>query len=124
MVEIVQPARNNLPFVHWATQHMLPQLLQYGVRVYYQRGSFDHSKLLCVDGGFSVVGSANIDPRSLRLNFELVVEAWCDGLAAALDGYFDARLADAEALDADRLMRARLPVRLRNAFFALFTPYL
>ncbi len=123
-VEIVLPARNNLPFVHWATQHLLPQLLQYGVRIYYQRGSFDHSKLLRVDEGFSLVGSANIDPRSLRLNFEVVVEAWSDGLADALDGYFDARLADADALDTDRLMRANLPVRLRNAFFALFSPYL
>ena len=52
------------------------------------------------------------------------MEAWSDGLADALDGYFDARLADADALDEDRLLRASLPARLRNAFCALFTPYL
>lgn len=123
-VDIVLPARNNLPFVHWATQHLLPQLLPYGVRVHYQHGSFDHSKLLRVDDGFSLVGSANIDPRSLRLNFEIVVETWCDRLAEVIDGYFDARLADADALEADMLLKASLPIRLRNALFALLTPYL
>lgn len=123
-VDIVLPAKNNLPFVHWATQHLLPQLLQYGVRVSYQRGNFDHSKLLRVDDAFSVVGSANIDPRSLRLNFEVVVEAWSPSLAHELDGYFDARLNDADALDTATLAGASLPVRLRNAFFCLFMPYL
>ena len=124
VVDIVLPARNNLPLVHWATRHLLPQLLQYGVRVSYQRGSFDHSKLLRVDERFSVGGSAIIDPRSRRLNFEVVVEAWSEHLAGDLDGYFDARLADSDALDAAELSNASLPVRLRNAFSCLFMPYL
>ena len=123
-VDVVLPGRNNLPFVHWATRHLLPQLLPYGVRVFYQSGSFDHSKLMRVDGDFSLVGSANIDPRSLRLNFEIIVEAWCEELAATLDGYFDARLADAVPLDHAALADANIAARLRDGFFFLFTPYL
>ena len=117
-VEIVLPARNNLPFVHWATQHLLPQLLHYGVRVFYQRGSFDHSKLLRVDDDFSLVGSANIDPRSLRLNFEVVVEAWCGQLAGTIDSYFDARLADADLLEADTLLQANLLVFVEISLYS------
>lgn len=123
-VEVILPGKNNLPFVHWATRHLLRLLLPYGVRVFYQQGHFDHSKLARVDDDFSLVGSANIDPRSLRLNFEIGVEVWCRDLAAQLDDHIEARLAEAEPLEEATLSRAHLTVRLRDAFFCLFMPYL
>ena len=94
------------------------------MRVFYQAGSFDHSKLMRVDGDFNLIGSANIDPRSLRLNFEVIVEAWCDELAATLDAHFEARLADAVPVEHEALLNANVAARLRDGFFFLFTPYL
>ena len=75
-VEVVLPVKNNLPFVDWATRNMLWELLQRGVRVFYQPPPFAHSKLFLVDDRYGLIGSPNIDPRSLRLNFELAVEVY------------------------------------------------
>src|SRR5699024_965851 len=75
-VSIVLPLRNNLPYVGWASRHGLAPLLRRGVTVYFQPPPFAHTKLFIVDDDYALVGSPNIDPRSLRLNFELGVEIY------------------------------------------------
>ncbi|MEO0365753.1 MAG: phospholipase D-like domain-containing protein [Pseudomonadota bacterium] len=123
-VTVILPARNNLPIVHWASRHLLRQLLPHGVRALYQQGHFDHSKLLRVDDEYSIVGSANLDPRSLRLNYELIVEIWCPQLSQRLDQYIAPRRQGATELTAQSLREARLWSRFRDAFFSLFIPFL
>ena len=75
-VDVILPLRNNLPFMDWATRNMLWELLERGIRVFYQPPPFAHSKLFVVDDQYGLIGSPNIDPRSLRLNFELAVEIY------------------------------------------------
>ena len=55
---------------------MLWELLERGVKVYYQPPPFVHSKLFYVDDHYAQIGSANFDARSLRLNFEMNVEVY------------------------------------------------
>jgi cardiolipin synthase len=55
----------------------IPPLLESGVRVWRARLPFEHSKLMSVDDGWSLIGSANWDMRSLRLNFEITLEVCC-----------------------------------------------
>src|SRR5947207_7852388 len=57
--------------IHAATRHMLWELLDRGVNVYYQPPPFVHSKLFYVDDHYAQLGSANFHARSLRLNFEM-----------------------------------------------------
>ena len=92
-VTLVLPARNNLPFVHWATRAYLWELLQQGIRVLYQPPPFVHTKLLLVDGVWSLIGSANLDPRSLRLNFEFDLEMYDRELTEILEEHFMATVA-------------------------------
>lgn len=124
-VEIVLPATNNLRFVHYATQAYLWELLQQGVRVYYQPGPFVHTKYLLVDDTYSLVGSTNLDPRSLRLNFELNMELYdADSVGAFLRAHFEAaRAQSAPVTDAD-VASESTAARLRNAVAKLFSPYL
>ena len=75
-VRILLPEKNNLPYVKWASDNMLWELLQRGVRIFYQPPPFVHRKLFLADDFYSIIGSANIDPRSLRLNFEMVLEVF------------------------------------------------
>src|SRR6202789_2384421 len=75
-VDILLPAKNNLPFVHWASCAMWWQVLERGCHIWLTPPPFDHSKLMIVDGHWVFLGSANWDPRSLRLNFELNVECY------------------------------------------------
>lgn len=123
-VEIFLPAHNNLPFVHWASRHALPALLRRGVRVYEQPPPFRHDKLFLVDGAYSQIGSANIDTRSLRLNFELNVEIHDRVLSAHLARRFEAAREVSQPVTLESLERRGLAARLRDAACWLFSPYL
>jgi len=123
-VDIVLPAHNNLPVVYWATQNMLWELVEWGVNVYHREGQFAHSKLFLVDNQYSQVGSANMDPRSLRLNFELTVEVYDPELTAHLTEEVDTIIAGSRRVTLAELNNRSLPVRLRDAFCWLFMPYL
>lgn len=123
-VNVVLPGKNNLPFMTWATMHVLPELLESGVKVHLLPPPFVHTKLFVVDDYYVQLGSCNLDPRSLNLNFELVVEVYDEALAKAMATHVDENIARAEQLDIVRLRRRPLWRRLRNAFFWLFSPYL
>ncbi len=123
-VSIILPARNNLPFVHCATRSMLWELLQHGVRVYYQPPPFVHSKLFLIDDHYAQIGSANLDPRSLRLNFEIMVEIYDTEFTRQMAAHFLAvRQASTQITLADVDNRP-LHVRLVDAAFWLFSPYM
>jgi cardiolipin synthase len=123
-VDIVIPERSDLPHVHWAAFGQLWQVLDQGCRVWLRPGAFDHSKLLLVDGAWTLLGSANWDARSLRLNFELNVECYSVELGAHLEGLVQARIAGSRRYTLADDARRRLPVRLRDGVARLFAPYL
>lgn len=123
-VTIYVPAENNLRLVSWAMQAQFPRILAGGCRVIATRPPFDHSKLMVVDGQWSLVGSANWDPRSLRLNFEYCLECWSAPLAETLLEIIAAKAADGRALDRGELARRPLLERLRNGVAWLGQPYL
>jgi len=123
-VDIVLPGKNNLPYVQWATFGQLWQVLERGCRVWLGSGAFDHSKLLVVDGAWTLLGSANWDARSLRLNFELDVECYCTDLGARMDGLIEAKRAAARRVTLREIDARPLPVKLRDGVARLFAPYL
>ncbi len=123
-VTVILPARNNLPFVHWASRNILWELLQRGVRIYYQPPPFVHSKLFIVDSLYTQIGSANIDPRSLRLNFELAVEVYDETFARALEAHFQKVRDTSREITLEEVDNRPLPARTRDALAWLFTPYL
>jgi cardiolipin synthase A/B len=123
-VEIVLPERGNLRLVQWAMTAQLPQVLAWGCRVHLTRPPFDHTKLMVVDGAWSLVGSCNLDPRSLRLNFEYNVECYSPALAATLERILDAKIADGRVLTLGELESRPLLRRLRDGAVWLAQPYL
>lgn len=123
-VTVLLPGRSNLPYVHWATRHLVADLLQRGVRVCYQPPPFHHGKLLIVDDAYVLLGSANIDPRSLRLNYELGVEVFDANFARDLGDWFDSRVAASAPLSLAALAARSLAVRTRDALCWLASPYL
>lgn len=123
-VEILLPQHSNLAPVHWATRNMLWELLFYNVRVFYQQGTFSHSKLLLIDDSYVLMGSANIDARSLRLNYELGVEIYDPVFAHTMGRHFDELLLAARPVTLDEMDDRSLLVRTRDALCWLFSPYL
>jgi cardiolipin synthase len=123
-VEVILPSESNIPIVHWATRKMLWELLQRGVHVFYQPPPFAHTKLFVVDSHYAQVGSANLDPRSLRLNFELNVEIYDIPFSRDLSAHMD-RVRDASREVTLEQMDGRpLPIRFRDAIAWLFSPFL
>lgn len=123
-VDILLPARGNLRLVQWAATVPLSQIVRWGCRVHLAPPPFDHTKLLLVDGVWSLIGSANWDPRSLRLNFEYTVECYSAELAGELGEVFEAKRAAARLLTVADLEQRNLLVRLRDGVVWLAQPYL
>ena len=123
-VDVLLPSRTYPPLVGWAARHMMDGLLAHEVRLYEQPPPFDHTKLLLVDDYYVLMGSTNLDPRSLKLNFELCVEVYERSLNEKLRQTMDWRMSRARRVDIDALRRRPLPVRLRDAASWLFSPYL
>lgn len=123
-VDIVLPGRSNLRFVDWAATPQLAWLIEAGCRVWKSTGPFEHSKLMIIDGIWSMVGSANWDGRSLRLNFELNLECYGAEFAGELGRLTDQKIAHATAVSRHDIMSRSLPARLRDAAIRLASPYL
>jgi cardiolipin synthase A/B len=123
-VDIVIPEETDLPHVRWAMFGQLWQVLDRGCRVWLRPGPFDHSKLLVVDGAWTLIGSANWDARSLRLNFEMNVECYSVEFGAHMDGLVQARIGTARALTLEMLNARSFPAKLRDGVARLFAPYL
>jgi cardiolipin synthase len=123
-IEIVLPRRSDQWWADSATRRWLTQLVGRQMKVYYRPAPFAHTKLFLMDDYYALVGSANLDPRSLRLNFELVVEVYDAQCVRALRRHFDEVRAVSHEITVDWLRRRSLPVRLRDAVCWLFSPYL
>lgn len=123
-VQVITPRNNNLPYVRWAARTLYPQMLERGVQILEADGHFDHSKFMTIDGLWSLVGSTNWDPRSLRLNFEFNLACFDDILARKLDEEFALKLAVSKAVTLEELKAAALPLRIRDGIARMFIPIL
>jgi cardiolipin synthase len=123
-VDILIPAKNDSRFVQWATTAMLWQVLINGCRVWLTPEPFDHSKLLVVDEAWVFFGSANMDTRSMRLNFEFNVECYDLEVARVVTRHIEGKLKAAKEVRLADVDSRSLPVRLRDGIARLFSPYL
>lgn len=123
-VEILLPAHSNLPYVDWASRAMWWQVLEFGCKIWLCPPPFDHSKLMLVDGEWSLVGSGNWDTRSLRLNFEFNLECYCPRLAKSLDQIVQSKLQGARQTTKEEVDGRSILVKLRDGATRLLSPFL
>ena len=121
-IDIVMPQESNQKPVDWARNANNGPLLDAGVRLWFARPPFNHSKLMTMDQSWSLIGSSNLDVRSLRLNFELNVEVYDDAATAAIDAFIcEHRHIRLTHHDLDK---RSFPIRLRDSGARLMLPYL
>ncbi len=129
-VSVVLPEKLDHPFVECAAEHMLPPILQSGVFVYRQPKPFAHTKIILIDDMYTFLGSTNLDPRSLSLNFELNMEVFSYQLNAELTEYADDIIAKSKMVQksdynfTDKKDLCTLVKRLKNAAAWVISPYL
>ena len=95
-----------------------------GCHVWLTPPPFDHSKLMIVDGNWVLLGSANWDARSLRLNFELNVECYGREFAVEMEKVIAKKISTAREITLAEADARSVPVKLRDAIARLFSPYL
>jgi cardiolipin synthase len=126
-LELVLSQKNNQVLVVWATDAVLPELVQHGAKVWKTTGPFDHSKVVVVDDSWVLLGSANLDPRSLRLNFEFNIECHDQALAQTMHAILDMKRMGGRLETLERLVGKDFKTRLRrvrSGVARLFLPYL
>jgi len=123
-VQVVLPQTNVPQVMNDVTVEDCGWMVAHGVQLGFKPGPFEHTKLMVVDRAWTLLGSSNWDPRSLRLNFELNCEVYDAALAqralAAVQEVLDA----AVWLGPDEVALQPWPRRMRARVLRLFKPYL
>jgi cardiolipin synthase len=123
-VKVMIPEENNWAIVQWALQHNMAELLDTGVQIFQRSAPFAHSKCMVIDNDYALVGSSNLDPRSLRLNFELGIEVFDPQFNHELSAHFAEVMTQCIPFTIERLQARGTFTRLRDGASALFSPYL
>ena len=123
-VTLILPKENNLPPVAWATWAYLKEFLRFGTHVYEQPPPFAHSKLMLIDDKYALVGSPNLDQRSLRLNFEFGLEVYDAGFCAEMAEHFEEIRMKSRRITQVDVENRPIAARLRDGFCKLFSPFL
>ena len=123
-VAILVPAKCDHFYLTHVMRSYYDDLLPHGVRICEYHPRLLHAKALTVDGLFTMVGSANLDTRSMRLNFELNVILACKETTLAVDRYFDGNAADAREVSLEEYQRRPLLHKIAEAVFRPAAPLL
>ncbi|MCC7051738.1 MAG: cardiolipin synthase [Gemmatimonadaceae bacterium] len=123
-VRVLVPAKSDQKLVDAAARSYFPELLGAGVRIFAYGPPALHAKTMVVDGDAAIVGSANLDNRSLRLNFEVVAICYGEAAVSRLAAMFQADLRQSTEVTPATLRRETLPRRLFEGLARLFSPML
>lgn len=121
-VRLYLPGKNDHPMIRRASYAWLPRILSAGVKVFEQPPPFVHTKALMVDGNWALLGSANMDPRSFQLNYEVVVEISRSQLLSDLDDWLNEAERRSERVTLEALTSRGWLSRLVDHGAALFSP--
>lgn len=120
-VEIMISEKCDVPFTPDAARYKLHQLMRKGAKIYYYRGGFHHTKIIMVDGKLCTVGSANLNSRSLRFDYEENLFILDRRIARELNGIFEEDKADSYLLTPERWKKISPFKKFVGWFANLFT---
>jgi cardiolipin synthase len=101
-VRLVLPGVSDHSLIRYAGQGFYDQLLAGGVRIFELQIAVLHAKTAVIDGGWSTIGSANIDRRSFIHNYELNVVVIDPAFGAAMESAFNEDLRDSKEVTLER----------------------
>jgi cardiolipin synthase len=123
-VQIMIPNKPDHPFVYWATYSNVGQLLRAGVKIFTYENGFLHAKMIVVDDQIASVGTANIDVRSFRLNFEVNAFLYHPGTAMNLAKIFHEDLVHSSELTLEKYQSRSIIIRIKESISRLLSPIL
>lgn len=123
-VRVIVPHIPDKKLVYLATRSYYEVLLEAGVKVYEYKPGFIHSKTFVADDNTSIVGTANLDFRSMHLNFEDIVWTYKTGEEEKIKQDFERMLANCIEIDLDTWKSRSRLTKIAEAVVAAFAPML
>lgn len=121
-VRILMPAKADQILVYWSSFSYLEELCGLGVRFYQYEPGFLHQKVMLIDDHASVVGTANLDNRSFRLNFEISMIFVDEGFAKEVESMLETDFANSKEIDERVLLERSKWFQFRSKLSRLMSP--
>lgn len=123
-VRVLIPSKSDSWLTYLGTLSFVEELLEAGIRVFFYRAGFNHSKIMMVDGIISMVGTANMDIRSFEQNFEVNALVYDQGITLALRNQFLQDLKGSNEILLESWKQRSQFQRMKESMVRLFTPLL
>lgn len=123
-VRVMIPDKPDHMFVYWATYSYIGELLEAGAKIYIYENGFIHAKTIVVDDEVGSVGTANIDMRSFRLNFEVNAFFYHRPTALQQSATFQRDLEQSHELTWEEYRQRSLKIRFKESISRLLSPIL
>lgn len=123
-VRIMIPNKPDHPFVYWATLSSSGELLNAGADIYIYQNGFMHAKTIVVDGKIASVGTANIDVRSFRLNFEVNAFIYDKKITKQLEQAFHEDIKLSTQMTKKLYAKRSIGIRFKESISRLISPVL
>lgn len=123
-VTLLLPEKSDAPIVRWASRSFYASFLKAGVKIFEYQPTVLHAKLLTVDDRWTILGSANMDTRSFKLNFELNLMVYGGGFAAHAESHIRNDLSQSKEIKQEVFCNRPTKEVLLENFCRLFSPIL
>lgn len=123
-VEIMISAKADIPFTPDASLYAVQKLMKKGAKIYLYNGGFHHSKIMMVDNIFCTVGTANLNSRSLRYDYETNAFIFNKPFTQQLNNVFEADITHCTQLTPEMWKKTSAWKKFKCWFANLFTPFL
>lgn len=123
-VRIMIPCKPDHPFVYWATYSYVGELIDAGVRCYIYNDGFLHAKGVMSDGLVCSYGTANMDVRSFKLNFEVNATIYSPKTTARLERIFEEDLKNCTEITKEFYEKRGVIIRVKEQFSRMFSAIL
>ena len=123
-VELMIPCKPDHMFVYWATLYYAADLLRMGAKVYIYEKGFLHAKGIIMDEDVYCYGTANMDIRSFRLNYEINAIVYGKEEVAEMVNIFERDKGECKELTWQEYSSRNLVIRIKEQLSRLLSPLL
>lgn len=123
-VKIMIPNKPDHIFVYWATYYHVGLLLEAGAKIYIYENGFLHAKMIVIDDEAVSIGTANIDSRSFKLNFEVNAFIYDESVSQQLAELFERDILYSTELTVEKYANRSTKIKIKESISRLLSPIL
>ncbi|RHJ88970.1 cardiolipin synthase [Parabacteroides bouchesdurhonensis] len=123
-IRLMLPKRSDTRTANMASHSFIDEMVKTGVKVYFYKPGFLHSKMVISDDAIACIGSANMDFRSFEHNFEINAFVYQKEFTLQMKRIFLHDMKHCERLVPSRWLKRPLKQRMTESFMRLFSPLL